>query len=187
MKTEHKLAEALKTLMAELPLDNISVTTLTKKCHVKRQTFYYHFHDIYDLLTLVFLNETIPEIGATVDIPTLMKCIYKYYTKNSGFINATLNSAGKDLFEEFIYNVCYQNILRYVCYIPDSRKLPLNDRKAVARFYSFAYSQSIVYYLSTYKNKSYEGLMNCFRFESKDSIKEAINNLLTKRAGTQNE
>ena len=60
MKTEYRLAEALKNMMSEVPLDSISVTSLVKRCHVNRQTFYYHFHDIYDLLTLVFLNESIP-------------------------------------------------------------------------------------------------------------------------------
>ncbi len=57
MKTEHRLAETLKSLMSEVPLDSISVTMLSERCHINRQTFYYHFHDIYDLLTLVFLDE----------------------------------------------------------------------------------------------------------------------------------
>ena len=42
MKTEHELALALKTMMAEVPLDEISVTSLTKRCHINRKTFYYH-------------------------------------------------------------------------------------------------------------------------------------------------
>jgi AcrR family transcriptional regulator len=56
MKTEYRFAEALKEMMSEVSLDSISVTSLCKKCKVNRQTFYYHFHDIYDLLALVFLN-----------------------------------------------------------------------------------------------------------------------------------
>lgn len=181
MKTEHKFAEALKVLMAEVPLDSISVTTLAKKCHVNRQTFYYHFHDIYDLLTLVFLNESIPDVEKASDIKSLMKCIFKYYSKNSAFLNATLDSAGKDLFEQFIYNACYQNILRFINAVTDSKKLHINDRKAVARFYSLAYSHSITYYLSTYKTRTYEGLMNCFIFEADDNIEQAIHRLLVVR------
>ena len=62
MKTEHRLAEALKNMMSELPLEEISVAALTRRCKVNRQTFYYHFNDIYDLLALVFLNEKISTI-----------------------------------------------------------------------------------------------------------------------------
>ena len=123
MKTEYRLAEALKNMMAEVPLDSISVTSLTKKCRVNRQTFYYHFHDIYDLLTLVFLNEEIPEIDNTNNVKELMNIIFKYYLKNKGFIDATLNSAGKELFEEFCYNACYKTFLRFVNSTSDSKKL----------------------------------------------------------------
>ena len=62
MKTEQKLALKLKELMSNEPLDQITVSRLTKVCGVNRQTFYYHFRDIYDLLTWIFLNESIQEI-----------------------------------------------------------------------------------------------------------------------------
>lgn len=181
MKTEHELALALKTMMSEMPLDDISVTTLTKKCGINRKTFYYHFHDIYDLLTLVFLDESIEGTEKTKDINQLMKVIFDYYTKNNKFIDATLNSAGKELVQEFIYNNCYTNFLRYVSATTDGKKLHINDRKYIARFYAFAYSNSIIYYLSTYKNKTYAGLMNCFTFQDKNVLEEAVENLAKKK------
>ena len=182
MKTEYRLAEALKDMMAEVPLDSISVTTLAKKCHVNRQTFYYHFHDIYDLLTLVFLNEEVPGIDEVKSIKELLERIYKYYTKNKGFIDATLSSAGKDLFEEFCYNICYKSFLKLVNVINDSKKLHINDRKSISRFYALAYSHSIVYYLSTFKNKTLDGLLNCFVFETNSALEEAVNRLLIIRS-----
>ena len=174
MKTEYRLAEALKGMMAESPLDEISVIALTKKCKVNRQTFYYHFHDIYDLLTLVFLNETIPNIDNCMSLKEMVSCIYKYYVKNIGFIDATLSSAGKDLFQEFMYNNCYHTIQRYVDNVPESKKLKVNDLKSIARFYALAYSNSIVYYLSTYKQKSLDGLLKCFCFVKENAIEEAV-------------
>ena len=56
MKTEHALARTLKEMMSSQPLDDISVLEISKKCGVSRKTFYYHYHDIYDLLTQVFLD-----------------------------------------------------------------------------------------------------------------------------------
>ena len=104
MKTEHRLAEALKNMMSELPLEEISVAALTRRCKVHRQTFYYHFNDIYDLLALVFLNEKIPHIDECRNSEEMVTAIYNYYVSNQAFIDGTLNSAGKDLFEEFVYN-----------------------------------------------------------------------------------
>ena len=181
MKTEHKLAEALKEMMAEMPVDEISVTTLAKKCHVNRQTFYYHFHDIYDLLTLVFLDEKIDGIENDSDVKSMIRCIFSYYQKNAKFIDATNDSAAKDLFEEFIYNATYRTILKIVNEQYDSKKLHHNDRKAIARFYSQAYSRSIVYYLSNYKNKTIDGLLACFAFESEDNFEKAVARMLQVR------
>ena len=181
MKTEHRLAETLKEMMAEMPLDEISVTTLVKKCHVNRQTFYYHFHDIYDLLTLVFLDETIDGVDEANSINQLIRCIFAYYQKNKSFIDATNNSAAKDLFESFIYNVTYKTTFKIVNEQKDSKKLHHNDRKAIARFYAQAYSNSIVYYLSTFKNKTIDGLLASFAFESEDNFARAVERMLVIR------
>lgn len=181
MKTEYRFAEALKTMMAEMPLDMISVTLLAKKCKVKRQTFYYHFHDVYDLLTLVFLNEKIEGIESTTNFEELIKCIYDYYYKNSAFIEATINSAGRELVQEFINNVCYQKFNKMINALPQSKSITANDRKLIARFYSLGISNSIVYYLTAYKSKSYHGMLNCFNFLKKDFLAEAIDNVNLKK------
>ena len=154
MKTEHRLAEALKSMMSELPLEEISVAALTRRCKVHRQTFYYHFNDIYDLLALVFLNEKIEGIDDTRDSTEMVTVIYEYYEKNRSFIEGTLNSAGKDLFQEFVYNICYKCFMRYINNLSESKRININDKKNIVRFRAFAYSNSIVYYLSTHKSKS---------------------------------
>ena len=181
MKTEHRLAETLKEMMSQMSLDEISVTSLVKKCHVNRQTFYYHFHDIYDLLTLVFLDENIPEIEQAKNVKQMLSAIYSYYKLNKNFIDATINSACRDLFEEFIYNATYKTVIRIVNDQKDSKKLTYNDRKLISRFYSQAYSRNIVYYLSTYKNTSLQGLINCFAFEDENSFSRAVENMLLVR------
>ncbi len=48
--TKRALANSLKSLMAKKPLDKITVTDIAKDCGVNRQTFYYHFKDIFDLI-----------------------------------------------------------------------------------------------------------------------------------------
>ena len=59
MKTQTKLANALKELMETKPLDTITVKELTEKVGINRQTFYYHYKNIYDLLMDIYLNEVV--------------------------------------------------------------------------------------------------------------------------------
>lgn len=48
--TKHLLTESLKRLMTQKPLNKISIREITEGCGVNRQTFYYHFEDIPDLM-----------------------------------------------------------------------------------------------------------------------------------------
>lgn len=178
MKTEHRLAEALKEMMQEIPLDEISVVALTKKCRIYRQTFYYHFHDIYDLLTLVYLDEKIKNISYVKSLKDLVVIIFKYYEENSAFVEASLKSAGKDLFQEFIYNNCFATILRLVNETKDNKRILKSDRISIARFYALAYAHSIVYYLSVYKNKTLDGLLSSFCFIKENELQKAVTNYI---------
>lgn len=48
-RTKSQLDLALRTLLREKDPDQIRVRELTELCGIRRQSFYYHFTDIYDL------------------------------------------------------------------------------------------------------------------------------------------
>lgn len=48
--TKRAMAESLRKLLSARTLDRITVRDIVEDCGVNRQTFYYHFHDIFDLM-----------------------------------------------------------------------------------------------------------------------------------------
>ena len=48
--TKQQFSEALDRLLERKSLDRITVSDITDECGLNRQTFYYHFHDIYELI-----------------------------------------------------------------------------------------------------------------------------------------
>ena len=180
MKTEHRFAAALKSMMADKPIDEISVLSLCKKCKVNRQTFYYHFHDIYDLLTLVYLDEKIDGIDKTINFYEMIECIFNYYMKNQKFIDATLASDGKDLVQDFLTNNCYLCFWRYVTDLEISKMVSTQDKKNVVRFYASAFANYIIYYITNYKKKSLDNLMKNFSFINNIDLFKIMQNLAKK-------
>ncbi len=180
MKTEHALVEALKEMMATQPIDDISVLQLSKKCGISRKTFYYHYHDIYDLLAQLFLEEKIPGVNNVENYHDLIEKVFTYYKDNEAFINATINSAGKELFYEFIYNVFYTSGLRFITKLDVDKKLYPNTKKSMARYYAYGYGYSTVYYLSNYRHKTLQGIENSFSFldvkNFEKNVQKAIKN-----------
>ena len=65
--TRQAMADSLRTLLRERPLSRISVRDITEGCHVNRQTFYYHFNDVYDLMEWVFEQDANCNLPAEID------------------------------------------------------------------------------------------------------------------------
>lgn len=52
--TKKALAASLKKLLQEKPMDKVTVVDIVENCGVNRQTFYYHFRDIYEFFASNF-------------------------------------------------------------------------------------------------------------------------------------
>jgi len=61
--TKKALAKSLKELMNSIPLNKISVKEIVNNCGLNRQTFYYHFQDIYNLLEWIYETEAVESIS----------------------------------------------------------------------------------------------------------------------------
>ena len=55
--TKRAIQESFKKLLSNQPLDKITVKNITDDCGVNRNTFYYHYSDIYQLLEEIFLTD----------------------------------------------------------------------------------------------------------------------------------
>lgn len=116
-QTKLQLAAALKTLMAQKPMDKITIAELTSMCHIRRQSFYYHFEDIYDLLRWMFQNEAISLLkqqeGVLLWKEGLLQ-LFRYLEENRAVCLCALKSVGRDhirrFFEADIYAIIHRTI-----------------------------------------------------------------------------
>ena len=97
-QTKQALAAALKELMAQKPIENITIHDLTEHCGIRRQTFYYHFEDVYDLLRWMFQEEGIALLeqqkGALLWQEGLLQ-LFRYIEENRAVCLCALNSVGR--------------------------------------------------------------------------------------------
>ncbi|MCH5172180.1 MAG: TetR/AcrR family transcriptional regulator C-terminal domain-containing protein [Erysipelotrichales bacterium] len=147
MKTEQELANALKELMSRESLDDITVKRLTDICNIKRQTFYYHFRDIYDLLTWIFLNEDLNKNNSVDKWQDAVRVIAKYTTKNKRFVQNTLSSAGKELFEQFISSYLYAVTLTIFAKYDKKGVVPNEDKRMFVSYYVSGISSAIIIWI----------------------------------------
>ncbi len=144
MKTEVRLGEALKKLMSKESLDTITVKRLSELCKINRQTFYYHFRDIYDLLTWVYLNESIKELEIARDFKDALQVAFDYIKKNTSFVKGTLDSAGHDLFFDFIYSAIYRFEMNFASRLDAKSQLSSEEKRFVAAYFASSATSMIV-------------------------------------------
>lgn len=103
-QTKQDLADALKLLMQEKPFEQITIHDLTQRCGIRRQTFYYHFQDIYDLLCWVFQQEVMPLLqgreGPRLWQDGLLQ-LFRYLDANRSVCLCALRSNGRVYLRRF--------------------------------------------------------------------------------------
>ncbi len=106
--TEKALAQALKEIMQEKPINKIRIQEITDACHMTRHTFYNHFKDIYDLLGWIYNNEIIEDLDAYSHLDSWKEGIMqvlRYTLNNRTLCMNTYKSLGREHLEDFLYQV----------------------------------------------------------------------------------
>ena len=116
-RTKYALATALKELMAQKPIDKISIHDLTERCGIRRQTFYYHFEDVYDLLRWMFQEEAVALLkqheGTLLWQEGLLQ-LFHYIEDNRAVCLCALKSVGREHLKRFFQADIYAIIHRAV-------------------------------------------------------------------------
>jgi len=153
MTKEYVLAKALKKMMAFQSLETINVKTLTETCGVTRQTFYYHFHDIYDLLTWIYLHETIDGFDKVATWSQAVIKIGRYCLNNKTFVKQTYQSAGRDLLVEFLSNHLYAFHLKEIEVRDKNNVIDIDTKKRLALFFSAALNSVLLNWIREEMNE----------------------------------
>lgn len=99
--TKMLLANTLKDLLKKKSFSKVTVTEIITLSKVNRNTFYYHFEDIYDLLRWLLEQEAInivKDYDSKDEIDMAINFTLSYIEKNRSFLKNILFSVGeKDL------------------------------------------------------------------------------------------
>lgn len=93
-KTKHLLCESLLSLLDSMPMNQITVKELCDKADINRNTFYYHFECIDDLMFEIIHNfkEQITSLTSSVtDIHQYALELCHLYKQNTHLVSVLLN------------------------------------------------------------------------------------------------
>ena len=137
--TKKALADALKKMMVVKPIDRITVNDLVETCGVSRQTFYYHFDDVYDLLEWVFEEDANANLPSEVVYDNWKNDVilwFKYLYENSTFALNVYISNSRLYMLRYIKGRLRNCIRSFSEIVAEDRKIDRQDFEFIVEFYS---------------------------------------------------
>lgn len=137
--TKESLGAALKQMLTVKPIDKITVKDLVEICGVNRQTFYYHFDDVYDLLEWVFeedANCVLPSEVVYEHWRDDVMMFFKYLADNSVFALNIYNSNSRIYMLRYFKRRLQGCIRSFAIIVSEGKNIDRTDFEFVVEFYA---------------------------------------------------
>ncbi|MGI6012077.1 MAG: TetR/AcrR family transcriptional regulator C-terminal domain-containing protein [Ruminococcus sp.] len=134
------IADTYASLAKQKDIDKITVKALIDACHISRQTFYYHFQDIMDVIqwSVKQATQKMLDQGLKASTPEeALSIIISFASDNHKLIQRLLDSRKREYLEELFVQAIRQYLQELV--INKSPELSLNysDLEFFLDFWSF--------------------------------------------------
>ncbi len=103
-KTKQALADSLKKQLRSKPFSCISIADICTSCGIRRKSFYYHFHDKYELVYWIFHTEweAFHSVPAWKNVAQLCEYLYE----NREFYRKVLCVEDQNCLGEYLHGWC---------------------------------------------------------------------------------
>ena len=185
-RTKDAIIEAFWELLDERPFNKITVKDIVDRCQINRNTFYYHFHDIPELLETTIKSDidqiiqTNGHFGSPTDclIPIVERCL-----KLKKAMLHIYCSVKRDVFQKELERILLYTVTQYVHTVTKDLNIPSEDKTVLIQYYKCCLLGYILDWLD--QNMNYDLLKSVTHIMDLigDSLKQSFLEL-SKSSGT---
>ena len=186
-KTKMKMGNALKRLMKNTTFEKITVSDITNECNIHRQTFYYHFQDIYDLAEWACVEDGKRALQDKRTYDTWqegLEQIFEVVLKNKPFITNVYHSVSKEKIENYLYKLTYELIIGVVEEKSKGTGLSEENKSFIADFHKYGFVGLMLDWIKDEMKQNPETLVNRFALVIQDDVSCALNRFRVDRGNS---
>ncbi len=143
------IAENFTALLEKKDIDKITVKQLIEECHISRQTFYYHFRDIMDVLEWTFRRAATEAAEQSLESENhldALRIFTSFVSENKNKLDRLVNS--KNWIQ--IEGILVESVAMYLGKIARSKfsdiEISYDDMEMMLRFYASGMVGVILHY-----------------------------------------
>lgn len=182
--TKYALENSLKKLLAQKPLNKITVSDITEDCGINRMTFYYHFKDIYDLVEWACLEDAKKALEGKKTAETWQQGfvqIFQAVRENKPFILNVYRCVSREMVEKYLSPLTENLLMGVIDEISANMVVRSEDKAFIAQVYSYAFigllldwikddmrqdPQELISRFARVIQSDFSGALNRFRLDS---------------------
>ena len=140
--TKQAIAASLAKLLQERPISQITVKDVCADCGLNRQTFYYHFQDIYDLLFWLVRKDITAYYHTQKIAPANMSdylySLFRYCREHSRLVRHAYNPANRVRYEIAFRNASEPALRRKIEAYENYSLVSEEDADMLISFYAYS-------------------------------------------------
>lgn len=136
--TKTAIIDAFLQLLEEKPYNKITVKNIVELCQINRNTFYYHFQDIPDLLEQIIKNDANCIIKNYSSFGTPIDCIlplFQHITEHKKLVSHIYHSVHREVFLNNLEKITLYVVNEYVNTVTAKLYLSSEDKNLLIRLY----------------------------------------------------
>lgn len=139
--TKKLISEAFLQQLSSKPFDKITIKDIVDAAGVNRNTFYYYYSDVYDLLEEIFKKELMTILESQKETGSYLKAFVQVaqtaYERKKLIRNICI-SRSYDYFENYMFKACNQIVVEFIRNLAEDMEVPDKDIEFIASFYEYA-------------------------------------------------
>ena len=142
LTTKRAIGYAFKDLLKEKRFNKITITDIANKCDINRQTFYYHFQDIKDLVEWLCIDEVDNILNKNDECEKWedkFLTIFKVVLKEKEVVENIYHSVSVEVLRTNLYRLVYPIIYSGIVEESKGKNLREEDKRFITDFYKYAF------------------------------------------------
>ena len=128
--TKRAIMLSLLKLLKQKSVDKVTVKDICDECEINRNTFYYYFKDIYDVLNNIFMEEiekNLREAGSNGSFYEYKDVVIHVY-----------NSRNRDIITNYLEKMTAEVVRSYIAAKSEGENISEKDLEFMSYFYGYA-------------------------------------------------
>lgn len=138
--TRREIKTKFMELLSEKNFDKITVKELVDACGISRNTFYYHYHDIFEVMEDIFQCEIMKVVEAEKRYGSLKEAFLlatKFAQDNRKAMLHLHQSTKRTFFDDYLVRVSDKIIKEYIYQQAEGLEVDENDINLLTVFYKY--------------------------------------------------